>query len=276
LKALVKKQLAELTFVAFDVETTGLDPQADRVVEIGAVRFGRDGLEDEYQRLVNPECPISQDAAAIHGITADQVASSPPFPAVLPGVLEFFGDSLLIAHNAPFDMGFFDAALARAGIRPPRNTVLCTLQLARALIPGLNSYGLESLVRRLGIPGGAHHRALADAVHSAELFGRCVERIGSGWETSLAGLLKLHGPPLRFGASAGAGVSAHALEIIKAAMEKDSSVRMEYRSADGKITVRTITPLSIDESGRHIKVIAFCHLRGGNRTFRLDCIKKIE
>lgn len=272
----IDRRLAELRFVALDVETTGLDSLADRVVEVGAVRFGREGLLGEYQQLVNPGRPISPDATAIHGITSEEVASSPPFAEVLPETIKFFGDSVLIAHNAPFDMGFFDAAFARAGVEPPRNPILCTLQLARAAFPGLNGYSLEALVGRLGISAGKHHRALADAVHSAEVFRRCVERIGAGWDMSLGEFLKHHGTPFRFGTSVGGRGETRVLEKIKAAMDSGSSLRIEYRSGSGKTTVRDITPLTIDESGRHVKVIAFCHLRGERRTFRLDCIKKIE
>ena len=269
------RALSELTFVAFDVETTGLDPQADRIVEVGATRFGREGSRGEYQRLINPGCPIPPDATAIHGITSADVGSSPPIGAALPEVSDFFGDSVLVAHNAPFDMGFFDAAFSQADKEPLPNPVICTLQLARATFPGLAGYGLETLVRTLGIPEGTHHRALADALQSAEVFRRCIESTEAGWGMSFGDLLKRHGPALRFGGIAGEGIPAQALEMIKAAMKDRSTVRIEYLGGNGKITVREITPSSINESGRRIRVAAFCHLRGERRTFHLDRIKKI-
>ncbi len=270
------RRLAELTFVAFDVETTGLDPQADAVVEVGAVRFGREGISGEYQRLINPGRPIPQDATAIHGITDADVASCPPFAAVLTEILAFFGDFVLIAHNAPFDIGFFDAAFARNKIAHSSNPILCTLQLARSTFPALGGHGLESLVAKLGVAEGEHHRALADAGYVAGVFDRCLGWIGAGWNMTLGELSAHHGPFFRFGASSDAGVSPQTLELVKKAMGSGSSVRIEYRSGSGKTTVREITPISINESGGRPKVVAFCHLRGERRTFRLDCIKKIE
>ena len=268
--------LSELTFVSFDVETTGLDPQTEKIVEIGAVRFERGDVVDEYQRLVNPGCPIHPDAVAIHGITDEMVASCPPISDVLPDVVEFFGDSVLIAHNAPFVIGFLDAAFAGAGFEPAENSVLCTLQLARAVFPGLPGHGLEALVKELRIPPGRHHRALADAAHTAAVFGRCLERIGAGWDTTFGDLLRRHGMPFRFGGARDSGPAGRPLAMIKDAVEKRTAVRIEYRSGSGKMTTRTISPLSLDERGQHLKVVAFCHLRGERRTFRIDCIKKIE
>ena len=282
--------LSEITFVAFDVETTGLDPLEEKIVEIGAVRFdgGKPGggMIGEYQQLVNPERPIPAEALAVHGVTDEMVAASPAISAILPDVIAFFGDSVLIAHNAPFDMGFFDAAFAHTGsehqacehprCEPPRNPILCTLRLARAVFPGLPRHNLEALVKELGIPPGAHHRALADATHAAEVFRQCVERTDAGWNSSFVDLLKYHGAPLRFGKARDSDLAARPLAMIKEAVEKGETVRIEYRTSGGKITTRTISPFSIEESGRHAKVIAFCHLRGDNRTFRLDCIKKIE
>jgi DNA polymerase III epsilon subunit family exonuclease len=268
--------LSDFTFVAFDVETTGLDPLADRIVEVGAVKFGRNGNLAEYQQFVNPECPIPSAAVAIHRITDEMVASSPPISASLPGIVDFFDDSILIAHNAPFDIGFFDAAFTRTGIGIPDNRILCTLQLARTIFPGLPGYSLEALVGRLNLPPGRNHRALADAAYAADVFRHCIERAGANWDMTVDGLLRYHGPPFRFGKTCDSDLAARALVLIEQSIERGASVLIEYQSSGGTITSRSISPQSIDERGRHTKVVAFCHLRGERRTFRLDCIKKIE
>lgn len=268
--------LSELTFVSFDVETTGLDPQVEKIVEIGAAGFDRGGNLGEYQQLIDPGCPIHPDAVAIHGITDEMVASCPPISDVLPDVVEFFGDSVLIAHNAPFDIGFLDAAFTGAGIEPPKNSVLCTLQLARAVFPGLPGHGLEALVKELRIPPGRRHRALGDAADTVAVFGRCVERVGAGWGTTFGDLLRRHGKPFRFGGAFDPDLAGRPLAMIKDAVEKRTAVRIEYRSGSGQMTTRTISPLSLDERGQHLKVVAFCHLRSERRTFRIDCIKKID
>ncbi len=271
-----ESRLSDVAFVAFDVETTGLDPRTEDIIEVGAVKFDRDGVVDEYQRLVNPGRPIHPDAVAVHGITDEMVASSPPISEILPDVVELFGASALIAHNAPFDIGFFDSAFARAGVEPPGNSIVCTLRLARAVFPGKRKYGLEALVRNLGIAPGAHHRALADAIHTAELFRRCLDPVDAGWDSTFGDLLRYHGRPFRFGKACDSDVAGRPLAMIKDAIEKGTSVRIDYRAGNGKMSARTISPISLDEDSRNVKVIAFCHLRGENRTFRIDCIKKIE
>lgn len=269
-------KLSDFTFVSFDVETTGLDPQVDRIIEIGAVKFGRDGNLAEFQQFVNPKCPIPSDAVAIHGITNEMVASSPPISAALPGVVDFLGDSILIAHNAPFDIGFFDEAFAHADMELPYNDIYCTLQLARAVFPGLPGHGLEALANELKLAPGQHHRALADAVYTADVFRRCIERASAAWDMTFSNLQKYHGSPFLFGKARDSGLAAQTLALIRQALENGTSVHIDYQSGSGKATTRTISPRSLDEIGAHPKVIAFCHLRGERRTFRLDCIKKIE
>jgi DNA polymerase III epsilon subunit family exonuclease len=269
-------KLSDFTFVSFDVETTGLDPLADRIVEIGAVKFDHNGNLAEYQQFVNPKCPIPSDAVAIHGITDEMVSSSPLISTALPSVVDFFGDSVLIAHNAPFDIGFFDAAYAHAGMELPNNEIFCTLQLARAVFPGLPGYGLEALAGELRLAPGQHHRALADAAYTADVFRRCIERAGAAWDMSFSNLQQYHGAPFLFGKARDSDLAGRILALIEQAIEEGTSVRIDYRSSTGKATTRTISPRSIDDRGAHSKVIAFCHLRDERRTFRLDCIKKIE
>jgi len=262
--------LSELTFVAFDVETTGLDSQTDRIIQVGAVRFDRDGAGETCEQLVNPGMRIPGEALAVHGITDDMVAAAPPVREVLPHIIRFFGDSVLVAHNAQFDISFFEAAFAEAGVEPPPNPILCTRELARRVLPNLSNYKLTTLVRVLNIPAGRHHRALADARYDAEVFRRCIDRIDPEWRISFDHLLAYHGAPFRFGTA-----SAHVLEAVRLAMKGQTAIKIEYRDAGGTSTVRDITPLSIEERGRYTKIVAACHLRGGNRTFRLDSIKKI-
>jgi DNA polymerase III epsilon subunit family exonuclease len=278
------RPLSGINFVAFDVETTGLDSATERIVEIGAVRFDGGGISGELRRLINPGRPIPTQAVDIHGITDEMVASAPAISAALPDVVAFFGDAALIAHNAQFDIGFFDAAFSRTNMEPPRSPILCTLRLSRAMFPGLPSHALEALARDLNIPPGTHHRAADDAAHAAEVFRRCIDKLEGGWNAGIGELLKRHGTPYRFGNRFAnrfdnrpdPDKATGSLAKIKDAIEKGRSVKIEYRGSDGKTTSRAISPLSINESGPHIKIVAFCHLRSEKRTFRIDCIQKIE
>ena len=123
--------------VALDLETTGLIPGLDRIVEIGAVAFSRDGgVEAEYEALVDPGIPIPAAAARVSGITDDMVRGRPAVAEELPRFLAFLGDALPVAHNAAFDAGFLAADIARLGLVPAATPVVDTRALARAVLPG--------------------------------------------------------------------------------------------------------------------------------------------
>lgn len=160
----------ELTFVAFDFETTGLYPRNDEIVEIGAVRFRGGEVLAEYSELVNPGREIPLEAQRISGIDDAMVAGKPLLSALLPGFLEFLGDSVLMAHNAGFDLGFLRAAIEKSGGGSLNNLVIDTQQLAKKAFPGQKSYSLQSLAGVLKFPPNQAHRALDDSVMCMRLF----------------------------------------------------------------------------------------------------------
>lgn len=159
-------------FVAFDTETTGLWAPVNRIVEIGAVKFEVEVREDEtFQSLIDPQRVMPPDVIKVHGITDDMVAGAPDACEVLTRFREFCGtDTVLIAHNAPFDISFVGAELARAGLAFGDNIIIDTVDIVRRTTPGLKSYSLESLSRQFGLASSQDHRALADARLVAELF----------------------------------------------------------------------------------------------------------
>jgi len=109
-------RLTDVTFVAFDTETTGLHPMVHRLVEIGAIRFRLDGRETTtFQSLINPQIPIPLDVQQVHGITNRMVRGQPTVDQILPRFIEFLGesDTILLAHNVPFDLSFLAMALIR-------------------------------------------------------------------------------------------------------------------------------------------------------------------
>lgn len=169
--------VAEVTFTAFDFETTGLYPASDRIVEFGAVKF-RDGqVIEEFERLANPGMPIGADAAAVSGISDTDVAEATPVDQVIPEFVSFLGDTVLMAHNAPFDLGFLRAAVQVLGQQDVSNTIIDTQLLAMKAFPRRKSYGLQNLASELGLPSNRAHRALDDAVMCMRLFERCVAEL---------------------------------------------------------------------------------------------------
>ncbi len=172
--------LDEIEFVAFDTETTGCTAATGRMVEIGAVRFRIDGTElGRFQTLLNPLRTIPWAVTRIHGITDDMVRDCPTESEVLPAFLTFLGDpstTVLMAHNAGFDMAFVGNALGRCGIAPPLHSILDTVRLSRRRAPELPSHSLRSIVRSFGLGTTTDHRGLSDSVHLMQIFQRLVER----------------------------------------------------------------------------------------------------
>jgi DNA polymerase III epsilon subunit family exonuclease len=170
------------TFVALDFETTGLSPDTDRIVEIGAVKFrmveGTDGwritTEGEYETLIHPGRSIPAEASAIHGISDLDVSQAPYFKAAAGSFLPFLANTVIVAHNAPFDLGFLLAEARRAGLPEPLNPAYDTRNLAKTAVPGLPSYSLQNLARSFDIRQKDAHRGADDARVCMELFGKCI------------------------------------------------------------------------------------------------------
>jgi DNA polymerase-3 subunit epsilon len=177
-------QNPELVFVAFDLETTGLSPQLDRIVEIGAVKFV-DGKETErYGLLVNPEMPMPPGAAAVNGISDDMLAGKPTIRDVLPEFLQFIGGAVLVAHNAGFDLGFVNSAMGRLGLGRLANDYVDTRVMAQKAFPGRANYKLQSLAADLGVKALEAHRAEDDARVCQEVFEACLKELNPGGQTS--------------------------------------------------------------------------------------------
>ncbi len=262
------------TFVAFDLETTGLTPVVDRIVEIGAVRFRAGEVLATFQELVDPEMPISPGATATNGITDDMVKGQPTIDKVLPRFIDFLGQDIPVAHHAPFDVGFLTYDISRLNLTPADRPVLDTCTIPKSIFPHAQGYSLEHLVAVLNIPVGVLHRALADAEACMGLFNRCVDEIGGPEKTTIEDILDLNGPPLSL--CSGEIVLDEPFLPIKRALEKGDEIEIRYQSAGGTVSIRKITPLSIGLFRGTAMIEAFCHLRKDKRNFRLDRILEIR
>ncbi|MBR0040105.1 MAG: PolC-type DNA polymerase III [Oscillospiraceae bacterium] len=158
-------------FVAFDIETTGLNAQSDRMTEIGAVIFSGDRIIKEFNTFVDPKMPIPADITELTGIRQSDVQGAPDESEALRLFLDFAGGRPLIAHNAHFDVGFMAAAARRSGIRFTP-VFLDTLALSQALCPELHRFKLDIVSNHLGLPKFNHHRASDDAMVVARIMGR--------------------------------------------------------------------------------------------------------
>ena len=153
--------LSEATFVAFDVETTGFSPDTGRIIEIGAVKFKDGKIVKSTHWLVNPGIPIPN--SFVHGIADADVAGHPGFAVTYKAFCDFAGDSVLLAHNASFDVRFLAAEIERNGLEPIPNPTLNSLALFRRWYPDAPSHKLAELAGHLDLPVAAEHRAQDDS-----------------------------------------------------------------------------------------------------------------
>lgn len=150
-------------FVAFDIETTGLNSQTDVMTEIGAYVFKNGEKGEKFQTFVNPKRHIPMNITQLTGITDDMVADAPSEAEAVRDFLKFIGDRPLVAHNASFDVGFIDEACIRLGL-DFNPTYIDTLVLAQAMQPEAKSHKLDIVARALSLPDFEHHRASDDAL----------------------------------------------------------------------------------------------------------------
>ncbi len=151
--------------VALDLETTGLLPDSDEIIEVGAVRFQDDRILDIFHTRVNPNRPLPRFITELTGLTQGDVDSAPQFSAVAPGLEAFIGDSPIVGQNVDFDLGF----LAKKGLTPS-GPVYDTREMASVLLPQLREYSLAYLVATFGLEHANPHRALDDAEVTARVF----------------------------------------------------------------------------------------------------------
>ena len=191
--ALGEQRLAELSYTVFDTETTGLEPsRGDRIIQIGATRIvaARLHRQETFEQLVDPERGLSAAGIAIHGIRPEVLQGQPKLAAVLPAFHTFANDTVLVAHNAAFDMRFLELAEADTGVRFEQ-PVLDTLLLSAVVHPQQSSHSLEAIARRLGVNVLGRHTALGDALVTAEIFLKLIPLLQAAGIETLAQALEV-------------------------------------------------------------------------------------
>ncbi|MEW5795724.1 MAG: exonuclease domain-containing protein [Candidatus Zixiibacteriota bacterium] len=268
--------LLQLDFVAFDTETTGIWAAAHRIVEIGAVKFrlGEQRIQ-RFQTLVNPEREIPAEVIEIHGINNAMVQSAPTIKPVLEQFSDFCGtDSILVAHNTIFDISFVGCEADRVGVPLMENLIIDTVDLYHKYRPGLDSYSLQSLMRKFGLGADQNHRASDDAslvwklftmvaqdfpvFHSYGEFKRAFAFYSmSQWRGDERPL------PDQYREISQAASEGRALEIV-------------YATNGQPPQSRTIWPKRLHNLRTVFYVTAYCEKAQAERTFRLDRIQSFH
>lgn len=164
------------TFICFDIETTGLSAARDKITEIGAVKVENGVITDTFSTFANPEMPIPQKITQLTGITDDMVKDAPSQSEAVGAFLEFAGDNVLVAHNAPFDTSFIAKACEDMG-REYNYTSIDTVAISRAILKDIKNCKLDTVAKFLRLGDFNHHRATDDAEMLARIFINLCQRL---------------------------------------------------------------------------------------------------
>lgn len=170
----ISNDLLKGTYIIFDTETTGLSAVYNKIIEFGAVKMVDGKILERFEMFVDPQEPISSKITEITGITDEMVKGAPLIDEALLKFRDFIGDSILVAHNARFDIGFVNIALKKLGEKEIDNPVIDTVELARFLYPKIKNYRLNTLCKKFNIDLTNHHRAYNDAEATGNLLWKMV------------------------------------------------------------------------------------------------------
>jgi DNA polymerase III epsilon subunit family exonuclease len=175
-----QRPLSEVDFVVLDVEAIGAKGLPARVIELGAYHVRSGKIADKFQSLIDPGVPLPRFIAALTGISDSMLKGAPKFAEIADAWLDFAGDAVLVAHNSKFDLALLNREIGRVfpGCRM-RNAELCTVKLARRIMFNLDNHNLDALAEYFGLEIAERHRAASDALATAEVFLRLLDRLES-------------------------------------------------------------------------------------------------
>ncbi|MCZ6864178.1 MAG: exonuclease domain-containing protein [Candidatus Dadabacteria bacterium] len=266
---------SEVYFAFLDVETTGLDPvSGDKICEIAVIKTIDGQVADEFVTIVNPGRNIPERAISIHGITQVMVNHAPLFRDIAKDLLDFLNDTVIVAHNAKFDLEFLSSELKNLNQSLPENEVIDTLGIARRYY-SFPSNSLGEIARYIGLPIDEEHRALADVTTTKDIFEyflKDLERRGIRLKR-LKDILKLQGKSVELQTTNELVLPTE----IEQALRDKGKLEIKYLSAyEEETSVRVIEPFDISVSKANTYIHAYCHLRKRRCTFRLDRILGIK
>jgi DNA polymerase III epsilon subunit family exonuclease len=270
-----RQLIGETTFVALDLEATGVAFGHDRIIEIGAARFrvSREGHltpGPTFHTLLNPERPLNRVIRELTGLSDGELAEAPRLPEVWAELVAFLEGTVIVGHQIRADLAWLSTECARHALTPLGGPFFCTLELSRRHVPDAPRHALGALVAHLGLAGSVHHRALSDALHTRNLFGRCVARAGVG-ELGALGLREPvpWPPPEAFEVE----IPPHLADLAEA-IASARRIAIRYRGGSHGTVWRPITPLGFFPSGGIPYLRGLCHLSSEARSFRCDRIRQ--
>ena len=166
-------------YTVLDVETTGLSPSKNRIIEMSAIRLSGTNIVSCKTWLINPQTAIPARSSRVHGISQSMVAKAPAFGDVAADILLSLSNTVIVAHNARFDWGFLSSEFTRSGHAIPLLKVVDSIPLTKHCFPDLPSYSMKQLSKELQLATAPTHRAESDTKALTELFQRCLVILGT-------------------------------------------------------------------------------------------------
>jgi DNA polymerase-3 subunit epsilon len=263
----------EYTFVAFDTETSGAYPLGADIVEFGAIKWKAGKIIGEYQTLLKPNVEMTPFNISIHGITNEMVASAPKMPEKISEISTFLKDSVIMAHHAPFDMGFLTADYERNKMSLPTQPVVCTSLLSRNVIKESPNHKLQTLIQFLKLDKGSAHRAFDDAKACLEVGLECFKRMGP--DATLEQIQKKMGKPLIWSNYRLFSNREQIYQEIIQAIEHHKDVDIVYSGGSLPGKSRRISPIGIVRNPDGDYVMAVCHLDRAQKRFYISKMKDL-
>lgn len=237
---MLDQKLKDLTYVSFDIETSGAYPLRDEICELAAVKYFNGQIVDQFQTLAKTTRPMSDFIIGIHGITNEMVADSVLITEKVEQFHSFIKDSICVGHHSPFDMGFLSIEFEKKKINPPALPVLCTSLLSRKLFPESTNHKLQTLVNFFDLEKNQAHRALDDAISCLNVLKKCFDKVG--WEKPLSDILKIQDKEILWHNFYLAQYrKSTPTSVLIEAVETQKSVRLVIRYGRGTM-IEEITP----------------------------------
>lgn len=234
----------EATIIGFDTETTGKYPLAAEICEIAAVKWRAGKIIDTFQTLVKVSRPMSAEVIAIHHITDEMLTGAPSIADATRGFYKFIQDGYLVAHHAPFDLGFMAPEIEKLRLALPKDLVFCTSLFSRKAFPETENHRLQTLIKYFALEQGQAHRALDDAKACLEVALRCFAKVGP--RASIEELLKYQEAVLAWSDYSVQDLRGHpAYSQVVLALEKNSMLQIVYQGGSKPGQARTVQPLGI-------------------------------
>ncbi len=261
-----------MILTAFDIETSGPYPLESQIIEIGALKWSNGQVIDKFQTFIHSDKPLTAENIKIHGITDEMLKDAPKMNEQIEKFVHFIDGTILLAHHAPFDVGFMAPEIEKNKISFPKNTILCTSLLSRALIHTTN-HKLQTLVKELNLTGGSAHRAYDDAFACLQVFLKCVEKLSPDY--SLEDLLKIQKKDLHWNNYRIYSDNNPTIAKLVQAIEANKCIDIVYEGGRTKSRPRSIRPMGLvrNPDGDYVK--AECQIDKTMKRFYLNKILDI-